>query len=154
MAWSNSKMHAPFVLGNIDGSVAFDLDADSIKVALFNNTITPDNSVLLAASGYNAGVWLAAAEVSDAAEWPATGEILANASVAQSGTTITFDADDVVSTGSSATLADVHGGLVYDDTIAADPGICYNYFGGAQTVTDGVMTIQWAGAGIASFSVA
>ena len=43
----------------------------------------------------------------------------------------TFDAANTVSTGTSATLANVYGCLVYDDT-TADHGICYNYFGGTN----------------------
>lgn len=153
MPWTNSKVFTPFVAAALDRTAAFDLDTDTIKVALYNNTTTPDNTVAIAASAYNTGVWVLANEVDDAAEWPAGGETLASPDITTSGTTITFDGTDVTSTGTSATLANVYGCLVYDDTVS-DYGLCYNYFGGAQSVTDGVFTIQWAGTGIASFSVA
>jgi hypothetical protein len=40
---------------------------------------------------------------------------------------------------------------VYDDTIAtpvANQGLCYNYFGGTQSVTGGLFTIVWNASGI------
>jgi hypothetical protein len=48
--------------------------------------------------------------------------------------------------GASCTLANVHGGLVYSDTIAspvADQGVAYLYFGGAQSVTAGSFTVVY-----------
>ena len=62
----------------------------------------------------------------------------------------TFDAANTAS-GTSATLLTVFGCLVYDDTIAtpvADQGLCYNYFGGTQSVTDGTFTVIWHANGI------
>lgn len=153
MAWSNSKIFASFVHAALDRSAAFDLDTDAFKVALFDNTITPDNTVAIAASAYNTGVWLVAAEVDDTTEWDAGGEPLASPDVTVSTTTITFDATDTVSGGTSATLTNVYGCLVYDDTVT-DYGISYNYFGGANSVTDGTFTVQWNASGIASISVA
>jgi hypothetical protein len=46
---------------------------------------------------------------------------------------------------------------VYDDTISggtvADQGVCFSYFGGAQSVTSGTFTIVWDPAGIVRFSL-
>ena len=58
--------------------------------------------------------------------------------------------------GASATLASVFGCLVYDDTIAApvgDQGLCYNYFGGTNSVTDGTFTIVWNASGILALTL-
>jgi hypothetical protein len=155
MAWSNSKVFGVFVLGALDRSLAYDLDGDSFKVALYDNDITPDNTVSAANSAYNAGQWTASGnEVADGTEWDAGGEPLASPDVTQSTTTIKWDATDTVSGGSSATLANVYGCLVYDDTLTPKAGICYNYFGGTNSVTDGTFTVVWASAGIFTISVA
>jgi hypothetical protein len=50
----------------------------------------------------------------------------------------------------------VFGCLVYDDTLTtpvADQGVCYNYFGGTQSVTAGTFTIQWGAPGIFSLTL-
>lgn len=152
MAWTNSRIFGAYVADRLDNSAAIDLDLDTIKAALYDNTITPDNTVDAANSSYDGGQWATAGEVDDGTEWDAAGEPLTSADVTRSGAVVTFDAADLVSGGSSATLADVHGCLIYDDDVA-DRGICYNYFGGAQSVTDGVLTIQWAAGGIAYLDV-
>lgn len=151
MAWTNSKVFRPF-LADVLGNVAqFDLDADVFKVALYNNTITPDNDVTSALSAYNTGQWITAQEVSQAVQWPAGGVALSGVSL-NSGTAdvVFFDAADTAS-GSAATLANVFGCLVYDDTLAAPvskQGVCYNYFGGTNAVTNGTLTVVWHANGI------
>jgi len=157
MSWSNSKVHAPFILNALDRASAFDLDGDTLKNALYDNTPTPDNTVSAANSAYDVDQWASANEVDDSTEWDAGGEPLANNDVAVSATTITLDADDTVSGGSSATLADVFGCLIYDDTLAspvADQGICYLYLGGANSVVNGTFTVVYSGSGILNISVA
>lgn len=156
MAWSNSKIFAQFVLGALDRTTAFDLDTDVPKVALYNNTITPSNTVSLANSAYNVDQWATAQEVFEAGQWAQGGVALTSHDVTVASTTITFDAADTAS-GATADLASVHGCLVYDDTITtptADAGICYNYFGGSNSVVNGTFTVVWSASGILSFSVA
>lgn len=157
MAWSNSKIFARYVKDNMDRTSAFDLDTDTIKAALYNNTTAPDNTVASASSAYNTGVWVVANEVSHVAHWAVAGQALSSVTVATSSTTITFDAADTASVDSATTLAAVFGCLVYDDSLTtpvADQGVCYNYFGGTQSVTSGSFTIVWNASGIMSISVA
>lgn len=147
MAWSNSKIFMAFVEDCFENTAALDLNSDTIKAALYDNDITPSQTVTTANSLYNAGQWATAGnEVADGAEWAAGGVALANIASGFSSNVYTFDADNTAS-GSSATLANVHGCLVYDDTVG-DQGICYNYFGGANSVTDGTFTIVWNASGI------
>lgn len=157
MAWSASKVFTAFIKDRLDATAAFDLDGDTFKVALYDNDITPDNTVSSANSAYNAGQWTASGnEVADGAEWAAGGVALTSPDVTSATTTITWDAADTAS-GSSATLANVYGCLVYDDTLStpvADQGVCYNYFGGTNSVTDGLFTVVWSASGILSISVA
>ena len=152
MAWSNSKIFRAFLADALGNDVAFDLGSDVPKVALYDNDITPDNDAARASTAYNTGQWaISGNEVSDGAEWAAGGIALSSTSLDQSVADVVFyDAADTAS-GSSATLAAVFGCLVYDDTITtptADQGICYNYFGGTNSVTDGTFTVVWHANGI------
>lgn len=158
MAWSASAIFRPFVADVLDNTAALDLGADTIRAALYNNSITPDNDVTAANSAYDAGQWANTNEVDDDGNgWAAGGEALTSQTV-DSGTAdvVFFDADNTASSTSSVTLSDVHGCLVYDDTLTtpvADQGICYNYLGGANSVTSGTFTIVWNANGILRFTL-
>ena len=151
MAWSNSKIFRPFLSDIALNVAAFDLDSDTFKVALFNNSITPDNDVTAANSAYNVGQWANTNELSESGQWASGGVALTSPTV-NSGTAdvVFFDASDTAS-GAAADLANVYGGLVYDDTLTtpvADQGVCYNYFGGANSVVNGTFTVVWNANGI------
>lgn len=150
MAWTASKIFMAFITDALNNTAALDIDSDALKVALFNDTITPSQTVSAANSAYGAGVW-ASGGVSDASGWPAVGRPLASVTSGFSSNVYTFDAADTASANSTTTLAATYGCLNYEDTLTtpvADQGICYNYFGGAQQVTNGSFTIVWAAAGI------
>ena len=151
MAWSNSKIFSAYITDIINNTTAMDLNTDaSISVALFDNTITPSQTVASASTAYGGGVW-ATGGVFDASGWPAVGRDLASITSNFSSNVYTFDAADTVSANSTTTLTNATGCLVYDNTIAtpvADQGICYNYFGGANSVTSGTFTIVWNASGI------
>lgn len=158
MAWSNSKIFRSYLEDLIIAAnltTYGGLDADTVKVALYNNTTTPDQNVAAAASAYNTGVWVVANEVSQVGQWAVAGQTLAGQSV-NAGTSgvVFFDGTDTAS-GAAATLASVFGCLVYDDTVTAtaDRGICYNYFGGTQSVTNGTLTLVWNASGIFRFTL-
>jgi hypothetical protein len=151
MSWSNSKVFAKTVLDAFGNTIAFDLDADSFKAALYNDTITPSNTVTTQVlTGYNgaASQWVTAGEVSETTEWPAGGRPLVTPTWLQSSATVTFDAVDTASAGATADLASVYGTLVYDDTLTNKPGISYNYLGGSNSVVNGTFTIVWSASGI------
>lgn len=155
MAWSTSKIFAAAV-GNVFNrdAVALDYNADAFKAALFDNSITPDNTVTAANSAYGAGVW-ASGGVSDVTGWPAAGRSLASVTSTVTSATWTFTAANTASANSTTTLVDNYGCLVYDDTATspADQGSCYNYFGGAQQVTVGLFTILWNASGISAVTL-
>ena len=156
MAWANSKVFTAFVKDALDRTSAFDLDTDTPKVALYDNTATPSNTVSSANSAYAVDQWVVGNEVSEAGQWAAGGVALSGHDVTSATTTITYDATDTAS-GAAATLASVYGCLVHDDTLTtpvADQGICYNYFGGSQSVTAGTFTVVWHANGIFTISVA
>ncbi len=136
MAWSNSKIFMAAIEDMFENTTAMDLNADTFKAALFNDTITPSQTVSSANSAYAAGVW-ASGGVLDASGWPAVGRDLASVTSSVASNVYTFDAADTSSANSSTTLTNAYGCLIYDDTLTtpvADQGLCYNYFGGANSV--------------------
>jgi hypothetical protein len=128
------------------------LSADVIDVALFNNTTAPDKTVAVASTGYNTGQWVTGNEVTDATNWVAGGRALGTKTFAidSGSSSICFGAADLAG-GGTVTLTGFYGCLVYDFTITAGTvakqGLCFNYFGGTQTVTAGTFTIIWATVG-------
>ena len=155
MAWSASKIFSAYITDSLNNTAALDLDADTIKAALFDNTITPSQTVTSANSAYAAGAW-ASGGVSDASGWPAAGRQLLSISSTFSSNVFTFDAADTASANSTTTLTNAYGCLVYDDTLTtpvADQGICFNYFGGANSVTSGSFTVVWNASGVMSLTL-
>lgn len=153
MAWTASRIFRAFLADVVANTAQFDLDADVFKAALYTNAITPNADVTSALSAYNAATsqWLTASEQFEAGQWAQGGQALSGLSV-NSGTAgvVFWDATDV-SSGTTADLANVYGCLVYDDTLAApvaDQGVCYNYFGGANSVVNGTFTVVWSVNGI------
>jgi hypothetical protein len=146
MAWSNSKIFMAYIENALENTTAFDADSDTHKAALFDNSITPSQTVASASTGYGAGVW-ASGGVSDASGWPAVGRDLTVTS-GFSSNVYTFDSTDTTSANNNTTISGAYGCLVYDDTVASDLGLCYNYFGGTNSVTAGTFTIVWNASGI------
>lgn len=150
MAWSASKIFVSTIEDVLENTTAIDLNSDTFNVALFDNTITPDQTVVSANTAFGAGVW-ATGEVADAAEWPTGGQALGTVTFAPTSNVLKFDAADEQSDGTSATLADVFGCLIYNvsvDTPVDSQGICYLYFGGTNSVTDGTFTVVFNASGI------
>jgi hypothetical protein len=129
---------------------------DVPKVALYNNSVTPTTDATAAQTAYNGagGQWLVANEVSQAGQWAAGGVAITGGSGITNFTNtagaVWFTAANT-SSGSAATLANVYGNLFYNDTLTApvaDQGICFNFYGGVQSVTNGTFTVVWAANGI------
>jgi hypothetical protein len=155
MAWGGSAWFREGLTHMLDRTEIFDLDTDSFKAALFNNSITPDKDA--AVTGYNeaTGQWLVANEVIDTSgggtDWPAAGRPIANPDVTNPASgVIMFDADNTASAGATADISNARGVLVYDDTLTTpdDPGVTFNDFGTAQTVTNGTFTVVYHASGI------
>lgn len=143
------------------------LSADTVNVALFNNTVSPDASAAVASTGYNTGTWTTGNEVIDSVgpgtNWAAGGRALASKTytvlTAGSQTTasgIAFDAADLAGAG-NVTISGAFGCLVYDSTVAtgntvAKQGLCFNYFGGSQSVTAGSFTVVFDSTGVFKFT--
>jgi hypothetical protein len=158
MAWSSSEIFRSFVedlLINANLTTFGGLDADAIRVALYNNSITPNQDVSAANSAYNVDQWASANELADGAEWTSGGMTLAGQTVnAGTAGVVFFDGNDLAS-GASATITNTAGCLVYDDTVTAvaNRGVSFNYFGGTQSVTNGTLTLVWNASGIFRFTL-
>jgi hypothetical protein len=156
MAWSASAVFRSTVETWVaTPAEALDLNTDTFKVALWDNDITPNKDDTQANNCYAAGQWVSAGnEVSDGAEWVVAGQTLSTPAVSTGAGFVMWDGVDTAS-GASATLASVYGCLVYDDTSTtpSDQGICYNYFGGTNSVTDGTFTVVWHANGILRITV-
>lgn len=137
------------------------VSADTINVALFNNTPSPDASAAVGSTGFNTGVWVTANEVTSV-NWATGGLPLGTKalSVTAAGSqttpsTVSFTAANLAG-GGTVTITNAFGCLVYDNTISAGTvakqGLCFNYFGGAQTVTGGTFTIVWDATGVFKFT--
>lgn len=145
MAWTASKIFSAYITDSLNRTLAYDLNADTITVALYNDSITPSQTVASGSTGYGAGVWTAGSSpnIQDASGWVYAGRNLAGVASGFASNVYTFDANDLASGTSTTSLTAATGCLVYDNTLAADDGICYNYFGGSNTITSGTFTIVW-----------
>lgn len=129
----------------VDGSDV-DLDSDTIKVALCDNSYTPDIDTHdyyddltneLSGGGYTAG-----------------GATLANAALTVDTTNdrVKFDADDASWT--SFTATNVRYAIIYKDTGTDSTSLLIAYvdFGENKSITNGTLTISWHANGIALIS--
>jgi hypothetical protein len=105
--------------------------------------------VTSANTAYAAGVWTGGSSpnivdtgTSAPAGWPYLGRPLVSQTSTFATNVYTFTAANTASANSVTTLAAAYGCLVYDHTTTSpagvtDQGICFNYFGGSQSVTLG-----------------
>lgn len=162
MAWSASAWFRAFFTDTAlqaTGTGWAGIDADSIKAALYQDTITPDKDATSAASAYGGGVWATTAPTQqfEAGQWAQGGEVLASKTFTNPSTgVVMLDAADRASA-NAADLLNVAGVYVYDDTVSASPskpGITFNYFGSnTNSVTNGTFTVVWHANGIGRVTV-
>ena len=150
MTWSGSGIFNSWQRDAVIPTTSFagKLGADTFKASLFNNSITPDNTVTSALSGYNAtsSQWLTTNEQTDATNWVAGGRALSGTAVSSTGVNYTAFTASNTAGGGNVTLSGVYGDLVYDSSLStpvANQGLAFHYFGGAQGVTAGTFTIVW-----------
>jgi hypothetical protein len=118
--------------------LAIDLDLETHKIALFNDTLTPNYSTDTAygVAPYNAN------EVSGTG-WAAGGVALTSTALAESVTgSIVWDAADVSQ--ATTTLTSAMGGLIYADALAGNNAILLVDFVTAVSTVAGTLTITWA----------
>lgn len=160
MAWTASAIFREWTgqAYQVSGTGFTGLDSDTVKCALFGGN-TPDKDAAVTLTGYNAATsqWVVANEKTSGTDWVAGGRALASKTfTTPSSGVMMFDAADLTSVATS-TLANVEGCLIYDDTITAgtvaDQGVCYMWFGGAQSVTAGTFGVQFNANGLLRITV-
>lgn len=164
MAWSSAifqqAMLSPIaqkMSGGTAATGATSWGSDTVKMAVYG-AITPDKTVTFANSAYAAGVWIVGNEITGTG-WAAGGVSLASktAAIDSGSSSLCFTAANTSNTG--VTISGAQGCLIYDASItagtAANQGLCFNSFGGSQSVTGGTFGVTWAtvGATTAVFNI-
>lgn len=114
MAWSASKIFSACIRDSLNSTASFNLDADTLKANLWDNSITPDQTVTSANSANGAGVW-AAGSLSNGG-WSSGGLALGSVTSTFTSNVYTLDAADTpVSAGAITDLTERdHVGTVQD----------------------------------------
>lgn len=151
MAWSSAIY--PYTIFNSvqKGTSSVSLPpagSDLLYAALYGTGTPVQTATTLAATEYGAS-WNTCTETSGTG-YTAAGASITTVATVQNPNSLGNNVMGITaantSWGPSATLANVYGTLVYDSTVPAHPGICYNSFGGsAQSVSTGTFTISWGG---------
>jgi hypothetical protein len=135
-----SGLYGITFLNALNNTLALDLDdttADRFKCMLVTSAYTPDFGVHdfkadvtneVVGTGYTAG-----------------GESLTSVTLTQSAGVITFDAADITWTSSTITA---RAAVIYDDSLASDPLICYIDFGSDQSSSSGDFQLSFNASGI------
>lgn len=134
MALSASGFYCANFKEIINNNVAMDWLADANKVALVNNSATPNFD--------SDTTWTSANEVGT----PTGGIALSTPTLTITTGSLIFDAVDTA--WGSQSISNIYGAYIYDTTVSS---LLWGlvYFGGtAYSVTSGVFTIQWHSSGI------
>jgi hypothetical protein len=130
------------------------LTYDVVNCALFSNSPTPDATAAVTGTGYNTGQWTTGNEMPGTGGYTQGGTALASKTFSIDSGSSSFVFNAANPSWTSATISGAYGCLVYDNTITAGTvakqGLCYNYFGGTQSVTSGTFTVIWATVGAAT----
>jgi hypothetical protein len=122
--------------------LAVDFDAETHKIALFSNSITPNYSTDTA---YGVSPY-ASNEVSGT-NWAAGGVALTGTTVTESPTgSLMWDATDT--SVASTTLTSARCALIYADALVGNNAICLVNFGADYSTVNGTFGIVWAAAGV------
>lgn len=149
MAISASGLYVATFVDALDTTqLAIDLDLDTHKVALFNNSLTTPNFTTDTAYGvapYNAN------EVSGTG-YTSGGATLTGTTFTGSAGVATFDATDASWTSSTITAA--KGALIYADVLAGNNAIVLVNLGADYSTSAGTLAITWSASGIFTLTLA
>lgn len=144
MAITVSFVHSATIRDALKNAIALNIGTDSLKLALFNNTLTPSpdtDPATYASAPYNAN------EVTGTG-WASGGVALTTPTMTLiSGVGVMFDAADV--SASTTTLTNARGCLIYDDTLSPKCGLVFVNFTADYSTVAGTFAITWDALGIA-----
>ena len=145
MAWGGSGLFVSNIIDVLDASqLPIDLSLTTNKVALFDNTITPNYDVAAASAAYAAGVW-AGGEASGAG-YSAGGIVVASPTLTGASGIMTFDMADTSWT--SSTITSARGALFYQNALTPKAAICAIDFASAYSTVNGTFLITWNALGV------
>lgn len=163
MTWTSSDISAAglncILNGNAATSEGFgpfygstqSFSANTVNVALYGTTPTTATALTdtLAHNAYNGsgGQWVLANELASSGGYTQGGIAVTSKTETSAGTAIAKYTSTATPQWTSASFT-TYGCLVYDNTVTNKYAYCWNYFGGAQTVTAGTFTINWNTSGI------
>jgi hypothetical protein len=160
MAWGNGGLFVLNIGGALSGGTAINLTLTTHRIALFNNSVTPNYSASIATTAYNTGTWLTANEVTGT-NWAAAGPLFSAAGTGGSSLaptvtdspagTMMYDMNDVVV--ANATFTNAFGCLLYADASTPKIGFLAVPFGSGYSPNAGTFTIQWPAAGVAAIDL-
>ena len=133
MAITASGLYLKTFQDSLQNDIAFDILADTLKVALITNTHTPNFDTDVS--------WNSTNEVGT----PSGGVTLTTPTLTVSSGVLVFDGDDTA--WGSQTMSGIRAARIYDTTVT-DRLLCLVNFGTDYAVTSGVFTIQWHASGI------
>lgn len=130
---------------------------DTINVALYGNTGTPNKTDTLANTGYNTGQWVTGNEVTGTG-YTAGGQALTSKTYGIDATATNAVAFHAANPSWTSSTFTAYGDLVYDNSITAGTvakqGICFHSYGGsAETISGGTFTVAWFSTGYSSGTV-
>ena len=143
MAVTVSGLFLPTFIDIFDlTQLAVDFDAETHKLALFSNSITPNFSTDTAY-----GVSPYASNEVTGTNWSAGGVALTGTTVSESPTgSLMWDATDV--SVAATTLTGARCALLYANALAGKNAICLVNFGADYSTVNGTFGIVWAAAGV------
>jgi hypothetical protein len=148
MAVTVSGLYLPTWIDILDATqLAVDLDAETHKLALYTNSITPNFSsdTAYGVSPYNAN------EVSGTG-YTSGGALITSTTVSESPTgTLMWDASDT--SWSTSTITNARFGLAYADALGGNNAILGVNLGADFSTTAGTFLVQWASGGIFSIDL-
>jgi len=129
------------------GDGTMDLDSDTFKIALFQNS---GNAADAAQTIYGD----LTDEVANGNGYTTGGAALSSVTFTYSGTTATFDCANPVFTASGGSISSIRIAVIYDDTAASDDLVCYCVLDSSDiTVTSGnALTININPSGVFTIS--
>lgn len=147
MAFSASGLFCQTFIDALDPTgLALDLDAETHKIALFQNAITtPDYGATAPVPAY--GVAPFDANEASGTGYTAGGVVVTTTSLTVVSGSIVWDGADVSWAGSTITA---RGALAYADALAGNSAICGIAFGQDYSTNNGLFLITWDASGIFS----
>lgn len=122
--------------------------ADDLKVAVLDNTTTPAASDTTPALADYTEVGTAGTYVAGGVSIGTLGDF-----VTEAAGTVTFDSTTNPSWAQdSSNDTDAYWGILYNDTQAGDPALCFVELGGPVDMSAGSLTITWNASGVATLT--